>query len=359
MKRLAIALLVACNASPPSSAAPGPGGPTEQAGPRAVRGLKVAARYPILASAVAFTADGRRWVASVERELLEYDGARVVGRLPLWVTPPESQLAPLPGGGWLVGAGLHDRTGALVWSAHQWAQRYGRFGSAKAFAFDPAGRVAIVDGADSPSTCLCDRERGTVGGSAGAVVRVTFVEGAVRERVLLEHPGRLELAVAASADWVVAVDGPTLTAWPARGDGPAETATLGPPVVKDLRWADDRHLVGTRYIDIDRTDVVVLDRLAGWKIVHQFPVAGMVRALTVRPGGAELAVAFDRYRATDQVWVDDRKVAVFALDGTRRAEVDLVGHPQSLAWSPRGDALLVATVGSNKGESEVVRYAVR
>jgi hypothetical protein len=85
----------------------------------------------------------------------------------------------------------------------------------------------------------------------------------------------------------------------------------------------------------------------------------MIRGLAVRPGGAELAIATTRYRATDVVHVDERRVAVFALDGTPRARRDTRGHPMAVTWSARGDALLVSTVGNGDGEQAVVRLRVR
>ena len=83
----------------------------------------------------------------------------------------DAALAPLPGGGWIAGARVLAADGTARFDGWSWAQRYGRFGSPKASAISPDGRIAIIDGADSPSTCLCDRDRGTAGSAAGALVR--------------------------------------------------------------------------------------------------------------------------------------------------------------------------------------------
>lgn len=271
---------------------------------------------------------------------------------------PAPHRQPLAGGGWVEGASIFDRAGTELWNGYSWAHRYGRFGSPKAMAVSPGGRVAIVDGADSPSACLCDRERGTGGSRAGALVRLTFVEGRVVERVLVEHQGR-EWHVAASDRAVAAIEGLTLSVWPAAGDGAPTTVAIEAPTYGSLAWASDRYLVATRYVELERTDVVVLDRDAGWQAAWTFPIAGTLRDLAIRPGGRELAVAYDRYRATDRVWVDERKVAVFALDGTRKAELDTEGHPISVAWSPRGDVLIVGTGGSKPAELATIRYRYR
>lgn len=265
----------------------------------------------------------------------------------------------LAGGGWSEDAAVFDRDGAVVWSGHQWAQRYGRFGSAKAFAVSEDGRVIIADGADSPSACLCDRDRGTSGSSAGALVRLQLVEGRAVERVLEEHGESREYVVAASTTAVAAAHYRQLSVWPAHGDGPPVTVELDGPTFKTLAWAGDRYLVATRYVELDRTDVVVLDRDAGWKPRWTWPVAGTIHGVAVRPGGGELALAVTRYRATDVVHVDERWVAVLGLDGARHAARETVGYPTLISWSRSGDALLVATAGSRAGEQAVIRYRTR
>ncbi len=360
MRRLLVLLaLAACDGAMATSSSAAPGLAADPAGPRPTRHLRVAARYARLAVPIAVAHDGRRWLGAVGYELVTYDGEREVGRWPVPVVGHDAHLRRLTNGGWLAGTTILDRDGKAVFGGDGWAQRYGRFGSAKAMAVSPDGRIAIVDGADSPSACLCDRERGTAGGSDGALVRLTFVEGRVVERVLAEHGDRREYAVAASPTAIAAVDGLTLSVWPAAGDGPPVTATLTAPSLDSLAWAGDRFLIGTRYVGVDRTDIVVLDRDAGYQPVQAWPVDGLIRDLEVRPDGAEIAVAFTRYTATDHVWVDERRVAIFALDGTRRAQVDTDGYPGSLSWSPRGDALLVATTGNKPGDAAVIRYLTR
>jgi hypothetical protein len=327
--------------------------------PPPVTTLRETDRWARLAVPVAFAADGEQWIGARDRELVLYDGDREVQRLPVMVGGSDGALAPLPGGGWIAGARVLAADGSRRFDGWGWALKYGRFGSPKASAISPDGRVAIVYGADSPSTCLCDRDRGTAGSSAGALVRLSFDRERPDERVLAEHEHGIVYALAASPTAIAAMAGGDLLVWPATGDAAPTTAHLDGTTLENLAWATDRYLVGTRYVDPDRTDVVVLDRDAGWQPAWSWPIAGTPRDLKVRPGGAELAVAWANYRATDRVLRDDRKVGVFALDGTRRAELDTAGHPMSIAWSPRGDALLVSTVGTEEDEARVIRYAVR
>lgn len=354
---IAVALTVAgCGGdglSPSASATP-----REGSAPRPARGLKQVARYDRLAVPVAFTHDGRGWIGAVDQQLVIYDGSREVRRMPVIVGGTDAALAPLPDGGWIAGARVLAADGTARFDGWSWAHRYGRFGSPKASAISPDGHVAIIDGADSPSTCLCDRDRGTAGSAAGALVRLTFASEQPTERVLLEHTGQ-RFQVAASATAVAAVAGRTLSVWSAAGDAPPATAALGLHEVDSLAWAGDRYLVTTSYADLDRSDVVILDRDAGWKPAWTWSIPGMVRELRVRPGGGEVAIAWTNYRATDRVLRDDRQVEVFALDGTRHAAVTTAGAPMSIAWSPKGDALLVAMVGVTPREQGVLRFAVR
>lgn len=335
------------------------GGALASATPRPIDKLTQVARYQRLAVPVAFAADGAQWIGAIDHDLVVFDGEREVRRMAVTVGGTDAALAPLPDGGWIAGARVLAADGTARFDGWGWARRYGRFGSPKAAAISPDGRVAIVDGADSPSTCLCDRERGTGGSARGALVRITLDSEQPRERVLVEHAGHRGYKVAASPTAVAAIDGAQLTVWPAHGDGPATTATLDLAEIQGLAWAGERYLVVTRYVALDRNDIVVLDRDQAWRPAWTWSVAGMVRDLTVRPGGAELAIAWSNYRATDRVLNDDRRVEVFALDGVRRASVDTVGTPASIAWSPRGDALLVATVGNSPREQAVLRFAAR
>ncbi len=359
MKASWIALAVLVVGCGDGGTAPSAGAtPREGSSRRPVRGLKQVARYDRLAVPVAFAHDGKRWIGAVEHELVIYDGAREVGRMPVMVGGTDSALAPLPDGGWIAGARVLAADGAARFDGWSWAHRYGRFGSPKASAISPDGRIAIIDGADSPSTCLCDRERGTAGSAAGALVRLTFDSERPTERVLIEHAGR-RFQVAASSTAVAAIDGRALSVWPAEGDAAPVTAALGFGDVQALAWAGERFLIATSFVDLDRTDVAVLDRDAGWQPAWTWSVPGMVRELRVRPGGREVAIAWTNYRATDRVVRDDKKLEVFTLDGSRAASLDTPGSPMSIAWSPKGDALLVAMVGNSPREQGVLRLAVR
>jgi sugar lactone lactonase YvrE len=51
-------------------------------------------------------------------------------------------------------------------------------------------------------------------------------------------------------------------------------------------------------------------------------------------------------------------VEIHRLDGTRVARVDVPDIPMSVAWSPDGDALLVAITSNDVGRREVIRYRV-
>jgi hypothetical protein len=234
----------------------------------------------------------------------------------------------------------------------------------KNLAVSPDGRVAIANGADSPSTCLCDRDRGTGGSHDGALVRLTFREGAIVERELRRHRGE-RFQVAASPTMLAAISGKTLELWPATGDGPATVVPLGPwSGLEHPQWVGDRYLLATQFVALDRTDIVVLDRERGFAPAWTWPVEGRVHAIAARPGvdggePVELAIAFTNYRARTTVEVDQRRVAIRALDGTVRAQVDTPGNPTALAWSPRGDALLVATNGMTRADEAVTRFAVR
>lgn len=357
MKRgivLVLVLVAACGADRATSeleAAPAPDAP--------VRALRQTHRWARFGSPVAFTADGARWIAASFPELVVYDGAREVARYPVPTGGTDSALAPLPGGGWIAGTRVLAADGTVRFDGWSWAHRYGRFGSPKASAISPDGRIAIIYGADSPSTCLCDRDRGTAGSSAGALVRVELGAERTTERVLAKHPSRVEYAVAAAPTAVAAAAGDALSVWPATGDAAPVTAAIPGGALRTLAWATDRYLVGTRTVDVDRTDVVVLDRDAGWQPAWTWSVPGWIKVLAIRPGGAEVAIAWTNYRATDRVLRDDRKVSVYALDGTRHAELDTKGYPESIAWSLQGDALLVATVGQQEADAAVLRYAVR
>ncbi len=322
-----------------------------------VADLRQTDRYAKLAVPVAFAADGERWIAADEHELVVYAGDREEARYPVMVGGTDDQLAPLPRGGWIAGARVLAADGSVRFDGWSWAHKYGRFGSPKASSISADGSVAIIHGADSPSTCLCDRDRGTGGGWDGALVRLSLDREQIVERVLSEHAARIDYQVAASPAAVAAWSWGELSVWPATGDAAPETAKLD-GTISSLVWASERYLVAVRYIDTDREDIVVLDRDAAWQPAWTWAVPGHIRGLAVRPGTGELAILWTNYYATDRVYRDDRKLGVFALDGTRRVERDTGGYPSAVAWSPRGDALLVSTTGLSLPEAAVTRFAV-
>ena len=333
-----------------------------RAAPASTHALRQTARWPVLATPIAFTSDGAHWVGAVGDELVEHDGARAVRRWKVSVRGYDDTIVALPGGRWLAGRYFLERDGKVSWDGHSWGHHYGRFGSTKALAVSPDGRVAIANGADSPSTCLCDRDRGTGGSNDGALVRLTFREGAIVEHELMRHRGeRFELA--ASPTTLAALSGSTLSLWPTTGDDAATVVQLDGSSLEHPQWVGDRYLLVTRYVLPERTDLVLLDRERGFTPAWTWPIEGTIRAIAVRPNPsgapAELAIAFTSYRARTTVELDVRRVAIRALDGTVRADVDTPGHPMALAWSPRGDALLVATNGLEPGDNSVTRFAVR
>jgi len=319
-----------------------------------VQDLRQTERFAKLAVPVAFAADGERWIAADEHELVVYAGDREEARYPVMVGGTDDQLAPLPRGGWIAGARVLAADGSVRFDGWGWAQKYGRFGSPKASSISADGSVAIIYGADSASTCLCDRDRGPVH-LDGALVRLSLDREQIVERVLVDKLG--EYQVAASPTAVAAWSWGELSVWPATGDAAPETAKLD-GTIDALVWASERYLVAVRYIGTDREDIVVLDRDAGWQPAWTWAVPGYIRGVAVRPGTGELAILWTNYYATDRVYRDDRKLGVFALDGTRRVERDTGGYPSAVAWSPRGDALLVSTTGLALPEAAVTRFAV-
>lgn len=189
-------------------------------------GLRQTVCWPVLASPIAFNLDGAHWVGAVGDELVEHDGARAVRRWPVSARGYDDTIMALPGGRWLAGRYLLEHDGKVSWDGHSWGRHYGRFGSTKAVAVSPDGRVAIANGADSPSTCLCDRDRGTGGSNDGALVRLSFREGAIVERELRRHGGE-SFQVAASPTTLATISAATLELWPATGDGAATVVPLG------------------------------------------------------------------------------------------------------------------------------------
>jgi hypothetical protein len=306
-------------------------------------------RTPVVAAQVAIAGDGR-WLAAEEHDLVLRDGTREVARyrdLAIGGLP----LVALAGGRWLAGIRLLDANGAVQFEPFAWAQRFGRFGAIHAMAATPDGKVAIAAASDSPSLCLCDQKRGTAGSSAGELVRLTFGEGAPRERVLVAHREYRNFVVAASADSLAAIDGTQLSIWPARGDGAPITSTV-PADIHDLVWLGDRLLIAVRPTGTEHDDVVIFDRDAGFASTA-FTASGNIRALAIRPGRRELALGVTRYRAHQTVEVDERAIDIVDLAGSRHARVDIVrAYPLAVAWSPDGESLLVAS------DAGTIRYGV-
>ncbi len=145
--------------------------------------------------------------------------------------------------------------------------------------------------------------------------------------------------------------------WPARGDGPAITATVAGGSLGHLWWIGDRYLIATRGVDTEHDEVVVFDRIAGFAHPTSFVARGNIHALAIHPSGRELALAITRYRATTRVWVDDKAIEVVDLAGAPHARVDVAGDPIALAWSPDGKTLLASVTTADSGA--VIRYRVR
>jgi hypothetical protein len=306
-------------------------------------------RWSMLAVPIAFAHDGRRWVGGDERELVVYEDDREVDRIHVGVALDDALFA-LSDGGWVAGARILAADRTVRFDGHAYGQRFGMFGSAKAMAVSADGAVAIVAGADSPSACGPDCPPGS---SRGALTRFSFGRGAPIERVLVEHDDGRRFEVAASSQWVAASERRTLSVWPATGDGPATVVEVED--LDRLLPIGDRWLVAKRFVDAEHSEVIVFDRDADWARSVAWTVEGTIHAIAVRPTTNELAIATTWYRARTKVEVDEKRVELYALDGTRVARVDVERMPQALAWSPRGDALLVATTGTRPEEHTVLR----
>lgn len=311
------------------------------------------ARWQKLAVPIAFTHDGRRWVGGDERELVVFEGDREVDRIHVGVALDDPLFA-LPDGGWVAGASVLAADGSMRFSGHAFGQRFGMFGSAKAMAVSTDGSVAIVAGADSPSACGPDCPPGS---SRGALARITLGSGKPVERLLVEHEDRRDFDVAASSSWVAALEHTTLSVWPASGDDPATIVEIDD---FDRMFAlGERWLVAQRFVDPEHTEVLVLDRDAGWRRASAWTVDGKIHAIAVRPGTNELAIATTRWRARTTVEVDEKRVYLYTLEGERRGHVDTHQMAQALAWSPKGDVLLVGTTGRAAEEHAVLRFVAR
>ncbi|MCE9579531.1 MAG: hypothetical protein K8W52_40795 [Deltaproteobacteria bacterium] len=260
----------------------------------------------------------------------------------------------LPHGRWAAGARLLDRDGAVRFDGYAWSRRFGRGASPTAVAFSPDGATAIIAARDALSRCLCDHDDGS---TRGAIVRLTFGEGAPVERELLAFDGT-RFAVAASPRGLAAIEATTLRVWPARGaHAPVVVAIEANGDFERLVWVGARYLVGQRYVDPEHDELVVFDREAAFAATGHVSVTGSIQALAVRPGTTdELAVATSRYRAHATVEIDEKAVQVLGLDGAVHAQVALDAEPIALAWNPAGTRLAVA-VSTPTGA--VIRYAVK
>jgi hypothetical protein len=324
-------------------------------------GLVVDARWPVLAVPVAFARDGRRWLGAVEHDLVLFDDGREAARYQL-LGAAIDHLASLPDGGWIAGARLLAPDGTVRFDGYAWGNRYGRFATAKAMAVSPDGGVAIVAAADSPSTCLRDKECGNAGGRAGALVRLDLAgvdpTTPPRERVLFEHDDRHDFVVAASNGAVAAIEAGSLSVWAAKGEEAPRTATIAGDSVRTLDFTAGGDLVGTRWVDPERSELVVLGHAAGYATSVTKEIEGAIQARAIHPTREEIAVATVWYRARERVEVDEKRVEVYRTDGTRVAWIDVPDIPSSIAWAPAGDALLVAITSNEPARREVVRYRV-
>ncbi|MEZ4399215.1 MAG: hypothetical protein R3B06_04305 [Kofleriaceae bacterium] len=325
MRSYVLALaLAACGTGGPAP------GPSTAAGPRPVRSLVQVARYPRLAVPVAFAGDGVGWVGQAGYQVVLYRGDAEVRRVLI---------------GELATAEFLDADGAATFGGRAWGPRSGEFEFTGPASTSSDGRVGVVYEYNAPTACTCDHH-----GSDrhdGQLVRFTGDGERTRAQVLARYPSGAELQVAAAPASVAAVAGRTLSVWPATGDAPAVEVELAVGSVQSLRWAGDRYLVAVQAVADEHDQVVVFDRDAGFAPRWTWQVDGSVRELRVRPDTDELALA------------TARGVTVVALDGARRATVTTTGTPASLAWSPRGDQLLVATTGAAAGAQAVLRFDVR
>lgn len=317
--------------------------------------LELDARWPILASPIGSTLEGRGFIGGVGHELVVHDGTREIQRFGAMATR-DDRLVALADGRWLVGPRLLEADGRARFDGHAWCNRIGRFASCQASAFSPDGTVAILAASDSPSTCL--RDRGCDAGSwRGELARLTFEAQSATPtvRVLNEHADRRDFVVAASPRWVAAAEGRTLWVWPAVGDGDPTTTTLEGTTPSRLAWAGD-DLVVTRWLDTEHAELEVLDGAKGYARAARWPVEGTIEAIAIRPEGQEIAIGTTWYRARATVEVDEKRVEIHGLDGSLRARIDVDGWPTSLAWSPDASALFVAVFDHAPGTPHVARY---
>lgn len=322
--------------------------------------LVVDARWPVLAVPIGVARDGRRWLGAVDHDLVLFDDGRESARYPL-LGAGIQRIASLPDGGWQAGARVLAPDGSLRFDGYAWGRRFGRFASASAMAVSPDGAVGIIAAADSPSKCLRDKGCGDAGGWSGALARLDLSRAdrttPPGERVLIEHQDRRDFVVAASNTAVAASADRTLTTWPGAGEGAPRTVEL-PAALRTLDFVGDRHLVGTRWVDTERGELVVLDGDAGLAVTATAAIEGSIRAISIHPTRPEVAVATSWYRARERVEIDLKRIEIYSLSGARLARIDVPDHPGGLAWSPAGDALFVAITSNEPSRREVIRYRV-
>lgn len=321
-------------------------------------GLELDTRWPLLATPVGSTRDGRGFIGGVGHDVIVHDGMGEVARFGVMATR-DDHLAVLPDGRWLVGPRVLEADGRIRFDGHAWCNRVGRFGTCQAAAFSPDGRVAILAASDSPSTCLHDR--GCDAGSwRGTLARLVFTAESAEPtvRVLDDHEDRRDFVVAASERRVAAAEGRTLWVWPAVGDGDPTITTLDGTTPSRLAWAGDA-LVVTRWIDTEHAEIEVLDAANAYARAARWAVEGTIEAMAIRPDGQEIAIGTTWYRARTKVEVDEKRVEIRGLDGSLRARIDVDGWVTSLAWSPDASGVLVAVFDRAPGSPMVSRYAVR
>jgi PAS domain-containing protein len=358
--------LAACSASAPTPP-PTDGGSQPPVGtppPRTDRPMVAGereliadARWPILAVPVAFASDGRRWLGAVDHDLVLFDDGRETARYESRGAGID-RLVALPDGGWVAGARVLAPDGTVRFDGYSWGNRYGRFATAKASAISPDGTVAIIAASDSPSTCLRDKDCGNAGGYAGALVRLDLTATPPRERALFEHDERHDFVVAASNDVVAAIDRDSLSVWPAKGDDAPQTAKIAGDTPKTLDFVTGGDLVGTRWIDPERGELVVLDEGAGFATRVTTAIEGAIQSVAIHPTRDEIAVGTVWYRARERVEIDEKRTEIHRTDGTLVARLGVAAIPSSVAWTPSGDALLVAFTSNDPAQREVVRYRI-
>ena len=288
---------------------------------RAGSALELDAQWQRLAVPIGVAHDGKRWIGAVEHDLVVFDGEAEVNRFPVMAAGGD-RLAALPDGGWVAGARLLGADGGdpvrrprVGQSLRPLRQRAGDHVQPRRQRGDHRGRGA-------PRARALNRECGNAGSSRGALARLTFdrknQDAAPAEREVDRARGASRLRgrglKRGSPRWRA-----ESCRCGRRRKGAPRTATIDGDALATLAWAGNRHLVGTRTIDGEHTEIVVLDRKRGYAATAKWVVEGMIYALAVRPGGTDIAVGTSWYRAHTTVEVDEKRIELYGLDGTRRA----------------------------------------